>query len=620
MSFDLIGHIWKNAVRSILWYRNLAGHIFMGVLLLLLSVNLLSLGLYFGALLESRDPGADPVRTVNSLLLYYFLFDLFLRFFLQKIPGLGIRPYLLLPLARTRIVRFFLLRSLLTAFNFAPLLVLAPIAFNLIGPLRSGTAAAIWLLSVYLLILSSHFLFLYLSVRQSARPRGVLAFLVLLALFILLDRLHLLSLSAASAALFQLLLLQPLTALIPPVLLAVTVRLNAGQLRDNLYLDRLYPSVSGSRSLERGIGALGKLGEIGHYMAFEIKLILRNKRSRSSLFLAAVMLVIAPFFYLTLSDQFNFYPVPEKTLVSPIAAPPAAEHERLVTFDVIAENVPPKAHVYITGNHPRLGPWKPSFLPLVRKSGSRWSRTLAIERDRELRYIFTLGSWANEAKAADGKSPDVRSMVVKRDTTVTHTNPAWKTPQRLLFVDVMLVYMGVLMIGILMMVYGQFIFSWESNFFELLLSRPLQLSSWFNAKFALLIACSVIMYLCSIPLAFLSPQLLLINSAIFLYIAGVNSFVVLAWATFTRKRMDLNASIYSTQGKGGNHFSLILPTALAPVLIHLPFALNGRSNLGFFVLGALGLLGFGLRIPLLKNIIRLFIRQKYKIIYGFRQT
>ncbi len=141
MIYELIQHIWKATVGSILWYRNLATNIFFGVILLLLILNLLSIGLFIDLILQEVFPNVDPIRSFNGILFYYFLIDLILRAFLQRTPGLEIRPYLHLPIHRTRIIHFLLLRSTLSFFNFLPLLVLVPFAIKIIQTLYSAQSA-----------------------------------------------------------------------------------------------------------------------------------------------------------------------------------------------------------------------------------------------------------------------------------------------------------------------------------------------------------------------------------------------------------------------------------------------------------------------------------------------
>jgi hypothetical protein len=83
--------------------------------------------------------------------------------------------------------------------------------------------------------------------------------------------------------------------------------------------------------------------------------------------------------------------------------------------------------------------------------------------------------------------------------------------------------------------------------------------------------------------------------------------------------MDLNASIFATQGKGASHFLTIVPTIILPVVLYLPFALSGYGNTGFIFMAGLGVLGLFFHRQLLAFSLRQLKRQKYNIAAGFRQ-
>jgi hypothetical protein len=250
---------------------------------------------------------------------------------------------------------------------------------------------------------------------------------------------------------------------------------------------------------------------------------------------------------------------------------------------------------------------------------SSWMRVIAFPDAAEIRYIYTLGSWATETAKGDSLKPDTQTLAVTRDTTVVYADPQWKVPRRSVFADVMMIYMGILFTGIFMLFYGQFMLAWESGYFEFLITRNIDMRSYLNAKYVLMVCLGVINFLLMILLVFLSPVIVYINSALFVYNIGVNIPMLFFLVTFTRKRLDLNASIFGTQGKGASHYSTILPVLILPILIYLPFGLSGSGDTGMIVLGGIGIAGLILKRPVMDMIIRRLERQKYKMAAGFRQ-
>ncbi len=209
---------------------------------------------------------------------------------------------------------------------------------------------------------------------------------------------------------------------------------------------------------------------------------------------------------------------------------------------------------------------------------------------------------------------------VESDTVLVYQAAGWNKPSRLVFIDIMIVYMGLIFVGILMLIYGQFMLAWESNYFDFLLSRKIDFSKYFLAKYILLIVFGILMFLITTPIVFISKELLYINAILTVYCLGVNSIVLFIVAGFTRKRLDLNASIFSTQGKGANQFTLIIPTMIIPLLIFVLFVIFNHRIEGYLFLLVLGVLGLIFYRPLLKFCLHFFYQQKYKISSGFRQN
>ena len=106
---------WKSFSRSASFGTNLAIKILLAILALLYSFALLSMGigLYYGL----KENHLDPLVQINTFLIYYFLFDLGMRFLWQKIPVMNIRPMLILPIKKSTIVHFSLGKTALSFFN-----------------------------------------------------------------------------------------------------------------------------------------------------------------------------------------------------------------------------------------------------------------------------------------------------------------------------------------------------------------------------------------------------------------------------------------------------------------------------------------------------------------------
>jgi len=182
-----------------------------------------------------------------------------------------------------------------------------------------------------------------------------------------------------------------------------------------------------------------------------------------------------------------------------------------------------------------------------------------------------------------------------------------------------LIFIGLFISGGFMMSFGLYFFAWESGHFDLMLTANNTYKDYIKAKYFLMLSTSTIIFLLSTFYVFFGIEILIINSVCFLFNIGVNSLLLLHFATNNNKHMDLSkGSAFNYQGVGGRHFVLMAPLLVLPILIHLPFRASGQANIGFALIGALGILGILFREKLLDLITRRFISKRYLMSEGFR--
>ena len=140
----LLYHQWIASFRSVVRPQNIAGTVVLSVVLVIIALNLFSLGFFLERILARLDPGMDPLGIVNSVLLYYIFLDLLLRLWFQRIPGQILRPYLLLPVHRTTLIHLLMSKSQFSLFNILPLLLFVPVAVRVVAPAQGADAAAAW--------------------------------------------------------------------------------------------------------------------------------------------------------------------------------------------------------------------------------------------------------------------------------------------------------------------------------------------------------------------------------------------------------------------------------------------------------------------------------------------
>ncbi len=297
MTSTFISHELKSFLRARNTGKNIAVKIVMGLLILYLLVCILFVGFALDEILAEIYKNEDILKPFCGILLIYFLVDLLMRLQLQELPTLKVQPYLHLPVKRNTLVRYLSLASLLSFFNLWPYLLFSFFIMKVIA-VDSGIAATAFFVSITGLTVFNNYLALYIKRKANLNGWIFLAVIVAVTLIYLGDfTWHLYSIRDLSYAFFGRLIAMPALCLAPVVLAVVMFFVNFMFLKDNLYLEDLNANKSSAYKNSSDYPLLSRFGSIGDLVANEIKLILRNKRSRSALVMGLLFMFYGLLFY-----------------------------------------------------------------------------------------------------------------------------------------------------------------------------------------------------------------------------------------------------------------------------------------------------------------------------------
>ena len=481
----------KESARSSTWQRNVAANIAIGFLVFIMFLYLLALGLFLDPVLRQLFPDDDPIVIFNSVILFYFIADLLIRYMVQPLPTLSIESYLHLPIRRSTVIHFVILLTLKNLLNYLPLLVFIPFAMNTISASYTGIQSAAWVSGIFLLILNNNLLATYLKRQLVVKPAVTGMVGLALILLVVLDYFDLIGLKAFSAEIFGSFIERTWLTTVPAFLAVLSYILNYRFLKS-----RLYPEEVVTRKVYHATGMphiryLDSMGLTGDLIQLEMKLWWRNKRTRSMIYLLPIFVLYGFFFY------------------------PQPEYKQF---------------------------------------------------------------------------------------------------------PIMLIFVGIFMSGGFMMNYLNYAFGYESNYFDGILTRKIDMDRYIRAKFTIGVMLTTICFIITIPYVFFDPLILLVNFVTYLFNIGVLSYALLYTATYNKKRMDLSkGAAFNYQGVGMTNWIIVFGALMIPSIIYIPFGMTGLKYTGLFFIGLLGLLGIFFRNSLLGGIRKNFERRKYMMAEGFRE-
>lgn len=484
---ELFIHQWKEKIRSPFWQKSIVLNIVLGVMGLYLALNVVFLSLLADRILAQVYPDRDTIEAVTGWLFYYFSADLIIRFLFQQLPTLSIQPYLTLPIKKNRLLHYLILKTIPGFFNLVAVLLILPFFVKNIALTQPVSFSIGWIIPVLSLVAVNNFLNFTLKKHFSQKPFVTLLLLAGVGLLIYLDVSRIFSISGYFSAAVYSLTEHSYGVVVPVALVALSYFMAHAYLKRNAYIE---DSQAKSSQKSAALDFLGRYGDIGHLIGVELKLILRNKRPKSLLYVCA-------FFFLY---GFMFY-----------------KKENLDNYLIMS-------------------------------------------------------------------------------------------------------FMGLLLPSIFSLNYGQYMFSWESSYFDRVLVSDVTPYTYLKSKHVLLSLSGILGYFIVLPYAIVSYKIAFINAAFLLYNIGVTYMIQLFFSTFNSSYIDLGKSQFMNyQGTGFTQFLVIIPIMGVPYLIYNLHELLGAVGYYFYTIAIIGTIGIIFNKTLLEMMVRLFLKRKYKMALGFRQ-
>ncbi|MEK9530672.1 MAG: DUF5687 family protein [Flavobacteriaceae bacterium] len=184
------------------------------------------------------------------------------------------------------------------------------------------------------------------------------------------------------------------------------------------------------------------------------------------------------------------------------------------------------------------------------------------------------------------------------------------------------VFVGIFVSGGFLLSFGQFVPSWDSSYYPLMMTQNVAYKEYLMSKWWLVVVGTLI----SLPLAsfylFFSWETYLAILAGGMYNIGINAHMVLLSGAYTRTPIDLN-SVQRAFGdkKSFNVKSLLLsiPKIFVPMFLFYVGVLIHSKMLGFVLIAVVGVLGFALRNLVFGWIERIYQQEKYLTINAYKQ-
>lgn len=287
---------WKQFFRSATMGKSIALKVLMGFFALYFMATFLILGVALYPALKEIYPDKDPFIIVNSFIFFWILGDLMIRFFFQKLPVMSVKPLLTLPIKRSSVVNFVLGKSMFSFFNFLPLFAVIPFGITLLVKSYDPTSVVTWMFLIVLISLINNFLNFIIESLSAETELSFLPIIILISVLYALNHFEIINIADLLSSGIIAITHNPFLIIIPLAFLAVLYFFNFRTLRQKLYLDSSLKTKVEEVSASN-LEWTNKFGDIAPFLQLDLKLLWRNKRPKSAVWMLGLGLMYGLFFY-----------------------------------------------------------------------------------------------------------------------------------------------------------------------------------------------------------------------------------------------------------------------------------------------------------------------------------
>jgi hypothetical protein len=187
---------------------------------------------------------------------------------------------------------------------------------------------------------------------------------------------------------------------------------------------------------------------------------------------------------------------------------------------------------------------------------------------------------------------------------------------------VMHVFAGIFVSGGFLFTFGQFVPSWDSAYYQLMMSQNISYRQYLNSKWWLMVIATIISTVIASFYLYFGWQTYMLIVVGAIYNIGVNSHLVLLGGAFVKTPIDLtmaNKAFGDKQAFNMKTLLISLPKLLVPMLLYAAGYYLFSANIGFLFVAIAGILGFALRNTVFSKIEKIYKTEKYATIAAYKQ-
>jgi len=283
---------WKQFIRSSYFQKGLTIKILLFIAVIHFGgmALLLGTGLFF--ILKKIIPELDPIVVVNNYLIFWVLIDLVIRYFMQQLPVMNIKPLMLIPIKKSKVINYLLGKTTISFFNFIPIFIFLPFSIVLLAHDYPVLNVLSWFFSVIFIAFSTNFLNFLINKSNI----GFYSILSVLVVFVGLEFFQIFKTSHFFGIAFNALYNNPVFTIIPFLVLIGMYYLNFSFIKKSFYVDgAISKEIKEVNATD--LSWMNRFGSTATFLKNDVKLIYRNTRPKQVVLMSFLFLFYGLIFY-----------------------------------------------------------------------------------------------------------------------------------------------------------------------------------------------------------------------------------------------------------------------------------------------------------------------------------
>jgi len=186
----------------------------------------------------------------------------------------------------------------------------------------------------------------------------------------------------------------------------------------------------------------------------------------------------------------------------------------------------------------------------------------------------------------------------------------------------MTVFVGIFVSGGFLFGFGQYVPSWDSSYYPLMMSQNIAYKEYLTSKWWLVVVGTLAGMILSSFYVFFGWEMYFAILAGGIYNLGINAYLVLLSGAYTRVPIDLTANNKAFGDKRSFNLKTILlsiPKIIVPMFVYYVGVLIHSKSFGLILVALVGILGFAFRNLVFGWIEKIYQEEKHKTLQAYKQ-